>query len=88
MDIFNPSKDDVHFQVRIDDHQSNWEYANRFDQDFVLKPGPNSISIPINSIKTNLHYQQLNLKKMERLIVFVPNNQKPRDLYIDNIRLN
>jgi uncharacterized protein len=88
MDIFNPSKDDVPFHIRIDDHKSNWEYAKRFDQDVVLKPGSNSISIPTNSIKTNLHHQQLNLKKIERLIVFVPNNQKPRNLYIDNIRLN
>lgn len=88
MDIFNPQKEEIRLHVRIDDHKSDWEYANRFDLDFVLKPGMNPISIPTNSIKTNLHPYPLNLKKIERLIVFVPNNLKPRDLYIDNIRLN
>jgi hypothetical protein len=88
MDIFNPSKDKVPFHIRIDDHKSNWEFANRFDREVELKPGPNPVSIPTNSIDTNLHHHALNLKKIERLIVFVPNNSKPRDLYIDNIRLN
>lgn len=88
MDIFNSSKDEVHFHIRIDDHKSDWEYANRFDRDVVLKPGLNPVSIPTNSIKTNRYPRPLNLKKIERLIVFIPNNLKPRDLYIDNIRLN
>jgi uncharacterized protein len=88
MDIFNPSRDSVPFHIRIDDYKSNWEYANRFDRDVELKPGLNPISIPTHSINTNLRHRILNLHKIERLIVFVPNNQKSRELYIDNIRLN
>jgi len=88
MDVYNPSKDEVAFHIRIDDHNSKWEYANRFDRDVLLKPGPNRISIPTNSIKTNLDHRRLNLQKVRRLIVFAPNNQKQRDLFIDNIRLN
>lgn len=88
MEIFNPSKEKILFHVRIDDHKSDWEYANRFDREVELKPGLNPVSIPTNSIKTNLHHHLLNLKKIERLIVFIPNNLKPKDLFIDNIRLN
>ncbi len=88
MDIFNPSEEKVGFHIRIDDHKSDWEYANRFDLDVALKPGVNTISIPTSSIKTNLRHRPLNLKKIERLIVFLPNNRNPRDLYVDNIRLN
>jgi len=87
MDIFNPSKETIQFHIRIDDHKSEWEYANRFDTEVGLKPGLNPISIPTDSIKTNLYARSLNLKKIDRLIVFIPNNLKPRELYIDNIRL-
>jgi hypothetical protein len=87
LDIFNPSGEKIPFHIRIDDHQSGWEYADRFDKDFELIPGANSIIIPTSSIKTNLNPRYLNLKKIERLICFVPNNQKPIDLYLDHIRL-
>lgn len=88
MDIYNPSKEVVRFHIRIDDHKTNWKYDNRFDWDMELKPGLNVVSIPTASIQTNLHHRNLNLKKIERLMLFIPNNLKPRDLYIDNIRLN
>jgi predicted MPP superfamily phosphohydrolase len=88
LDVYNPSQDEVPFHVRIDDHNSKWEYANRFDHDLVLKPGPNLVSIPTNSIRRNLDHQKMNLQKVRRLIVFVPNNLRSRDLFIDNIRLN
>jgi hypothetical protein len=88
MDIFNPSKEDVLFHIRIDDHKSGWEYADRFDRNVTLKPGRNAISLPTSSIKTNLDQRLLNLEKIERMMIFIPNNLKPRDLYFDNIRLN
>ncbi|MCG6533490.1 MAG: metallophosphoesterase [Syntrophales bacterium LBB04] len=88
MDVFNPASEKIRFNIRIDDHKSGWEYANRYDLNVELKPGYNPVSIPTHSIKTNLHSRSLNLKKIEHLIIFIPNNQKPRDLYIDHIRLN
>ena len=87
MDIFNPSKEDLRFHIRIDDHKSGWEYADRFDINFDLRPGINEIAIPKDSIKTNLHAHPLNLKKIRRMMVFLPNNIKQRELFIDNIRL-
>jgi predicted MPP superfamily phosphohydrolase len=87
MDVFNPSEEEFKFHIRIDDHKSGWAYAKRFDVNFVLKPGMNNISIPTESIRTNVHSRPLNLKKIERLMVFIPNNPIKRELYIDNIRL-
>lgn len=87
MDIFNPSEESLKFNIRIDDNKSGWEYANRFDINFDLKPGLNQLSIPTDSIKTNIHHQPLNLKKIKRMIAFIPNNLQKREIYIDNIRL-
>jgi len=87
MDVFNPSDQGINFHIRIDDNKSGWEYANRFDIDFKLKPGMNHISIPTDSIKTNLHHRPLNLKQIKQMMVFLTNNTKQRELYFDNIRL-
>ena len=87
MDVFNPSIEKIAFQIRIDDHESGWDYADRFDKDIPLNPGPNHITIPLNTIKTNLHSKPMNLEKIERMLVFIPGNRKTRELYIDNMRL-
>ncbi|MGQ9647778.1 MAG: metallophosphoesterase [Thermodesulfobacteriota bacterium] len=87
MDVFNPSEETVRFHIRIDDHKSGWAYANRFDINFELKQGMNHISIPADSIRTNVHRRPLNLKRIERMMVFIPNNPGRTELFIDNIRL-
>jgi hypothetical protein len=87
MDAFNPSEEEFNFHIRIDDNKSGVEYANRFDADFNLKTGINNISIPTNSIQTNLRHRSLNLKRIKGMMVFLTNNTKPRELYLDNIRL-
>ncbi len=87
MDVFNPSGEKVTFHLRIDDQESGWEYADRFDKNIYLNPGPNHITIPLNTIKTNLHSKPMNLEKIEGMLVFVPGNRTTRELFIDNIRL-
>jgi hypothetical protein len=87
MDVFNPSDEMFNFHIRIDDHKSGWEYADRFDINYELRKGLNYISIPTHSIKANIHHRPLDLKKIKRLMVFIPNNTQRRELYLDNIRL-
>ena len=87
MDVFNPAGEELIFHVRIDDHKSGWEYADRFDVNLTLKPGMNKISIPTDSMKTNIRPRQLDLKHIERLMVFIPNNLEPREIYLDNMRV-
>ena len=87
MDVFNPSNETLKFHIRIDDNISGWEYANRFDVNFKLNQGANCVSISTDSMKTNIHHRPLNLKKIKRMMVFIPNNPSKRELYIDHIRL-
>lgn len=87
MDVINPSKEEFIFHIRIDDHKSGWEYADRFDMDFLLRNGLNKIRIPLSSIKTNIGNRPLDLRNIKRLMVFIPHNLKKRELYIDYIRL-
>ncbi len=87
MDVYNPSQENIRFHIRIDDHKSGWEYSDRFDKTFSLAQGRNNLEIPLDKLKTNLKPRPLNLNKIERMMVFLPGNQKKRELFIDNIRL-
>jgi uncharacterized protein len=87
MDVYNPDGESFKFHVRIDDHRSGWEYGDRFDINLDLKGGMNPLLIPTDLIRTNMYSRPMNLKKIMRMMVFVGGNPKPRELYIDNIRL-
>jgi predicted MPP superfamily phosphohydrolase len=86
IDLFNPSEPFT-FHIRIDDKKSGWEYADRFDRNFKIQKGMNHISIPLESVKANITPRALNLSHIKRLMLFVPDNDKKRTLYLDNIRL-
>ena len=87
LDVFNPSKERIVFHIRIDDKNSGWEYENRFDKNHELREGMNHISVPLSSLKTNLHSKPMDLRNIKRFMVFLPNNQVKRELFLDNIRI-
>lgn len=87
MDVFNPEAEPFTFHVRIDDKKSGWEYEDRFDRDFKIQKGMNHISISLASVKANVTRRPLDLSHIERLMLFVPGNDKKRTFYLDNIRL-
>lgn len=86
MDLFNPSEPFT-FHVRIDDRKSGWEYADRFDRSFRMQKGMNHISIPLDTVRANITPRSLDLSRIKRLMLFIPGNNKKREFYIDNIRL-
>jgi predicted MPP superfamily phosphohydrolase len=87
LDVFNPSKENVVFHIRIDDNNSGWEYANRFDVDIDLRSEMNRVSIPVHSMKTNINPRPLDLRNIRRMMAFIPRNTQKREIYIDHIRL-
>jgi len=87
MNVFNPSSEPFTFHVRIDDKKSRWEYEDRYDRDFKVQKGMNHISIPLESVKANITPRALDLSHIERLMLFIPGNDRKRTFYLDNIRL-
>jgi len=87
MYVFNPDNEKVNFHILIGDNRSGLEYDSRFDVDFNLEPGMNYLSIPTDSIRTNIQHRLLNVKGLRTFMVFNTDNRKPRDIYLDNIRL-
>lgn len=87
LDVFNPDAESLQFHIRIDDRKSGLEYGNRFDRDFVLPRGMNHITLPLADVRANIALRTLDLRQVERLMFFIPGNDRKRTFYIDNIRL-
>jgi len=86
-DIYNPKKAKTAIVIRIDDQKEHPDYADRYNKRFVLKPGANHIRIPLDSLITSGTNRPLNLKKIQRLIIFMSHPQKKHVLFLDHIRL-
>lgn len=87
MDVINQETELFKFHIRIDDKKSGWEYADRYDVNFIINHGVNNISIPLDTLKANIAPRSLDLHNIKHLMFFIPGNDRKRTFYIDNIRL-
>lgn len=86
-DVYNPEKKETAIVIRIDDQKEHPDYADGYNKRFVLKPGPNHIRIPLDSLITSGTNRQLNLETIYKFIIFMVQPQKKYVLYIDYIQL-
>jgi hypothetical protein len=86
-DIYNPADNEQAISIRIDDREDYPDYADRYNKKFILKPGPNDISIPLDKLITTGTKRKLNLKRIHRLLIFMGHPKEKHVLYIDYLRL-
>ena len=86
-DLYNPLTEDVSISVLIDDHTVYTEYPDRYNKDFIIKPGLNRLTIPFNTLITSGTHRALDLKKIYKLMIFMSHPAKKYVLYVDWIRL-
>jgi len=86
-DIFNPEEGALTITVRIDDRKDYPNYEDRYNKGFILEPGMNHMSIPLDSLVTSGKDRKLNLKKIYRILIFMTRPEKRVVLYMDYIRL-
>jgi len=86
-DIYNPQERETEIAVRIDD-QKNWpEYPDRYNKSFRLLKGSNRIVIPLNTLVTSGAGRKMNLKRIQRFLLFMVNPPEKNVLYVDYISL-
>ena len=88
LDVFNPSGKKMRVEVRIDDRQNFPDYNDRYNKSFVVKPGKNRISIPLETLVTSGTNRQLDLTHIDRLFIFMGRPEKQITLYIDSIKVS
>jgi len=86
-DIYNPGDEKTSIAVRIDDKKDYPDYEDRYNKSFILEPGANHLTIPLNTLITSATRRPLDLATISRFLIFMVSPQKKYVLYIDYIRL-
>jgi hypothetical protein len=86
-DIFNPEEKEIRISLSIDDQKIHPKYEGRFNTSFILKPGMNSMRIPLSTLVTSGTRRTLNLRRIYRFLILMTPSQKKVLLYVDYVRL-
>lgn len=86
-DVYNPQGKDIPLTVRIDDKKDYPDYADRYNRRFVVKPGANTVTIPLDSLNTSGGKRTLNPKRIYRFVIFMVQPKGRTTVYVDYARL-
>ncbi len=86
-DVYNPTPDPFKLILRVDDKKEALEYSDRYNKAFLIKPGPNTLKIPLDSLTTSGSSRPLALKTIYRFLVFMSHPDENHVLYLDYFRL-
>lgn len=88
MVFHNPSNEIIKLNFAARDDNKKRDYSTRFDQGIVLRPGKNTITIPIQGA-TNNSGEPFNLKKITHWFIWAPTAKpdKPVTVYLCDIYL-
>ncbi len=86
-DIYNPSREPVRAEIRVDDKDDYPDYGDRYNKRVVLKSGGNHITIPLYSLVASGSNRHLHLGHIRRLFIFLPYPGQKTTLYVDAIKL-
>ena|GEM_PF-543253 len=86
MEIYNPSSDPVLLTLRVDDDKKT-EYGQRYNGRVVAGPGKTSLVLPFDALVTSGTHRPLNLKGIQRCLLFTSTPKSRQVLYLDAVRL-
>jgi hypothetical protein len=86
-DIYNPLETELEIIVRVDDKKKSDGYADRYNKAFRLGPGIKRVEIPLESLVTSGTKRNLDLKNINRFLIFMVSPTEKNVLYLDYIRL-
>ena len=88
--IFNEDTKGHVLTLRIHDQhhrKSDWNYNDRFNQVINLTPGWNNISIDLNVVRVQPKNRNIDMSKIEKIILFSYKLKANTRLYFDDFRL-
>jgi hypothetical protein len=86
-DIFNPSKNQMQINLRIDDKKDYPDYADRYNESITVEPGHNHIIVPLDKLITSGTSRSMDLANIQMMLIFMVSPQRKQTLFIDAVRL-
>ncbi|UCE66026.1 MAG: VanZ family protein [Candidatus Zixiibacteriota bacterium] len=85
--VFMETDSAVHLTVRIEDSYHNDEYEDRFNGTFIIEPGLNKISVPLDEIRMAPAARDMDMSKIRSIHLFAFRPSEKFALYFDDFRL-
>lgn len=86
-DVFIDGSAPLDLSMRINDRKHNDEFIDRYNKRFLLRPGPNHISIGLDAVRTAPRGRKMDMSDITVLCIFSYKLKEPRTAYFDNFRL-
>ncbi len=90
IDLFNPEPEPIALTCRVNDRAHDlrgYRYEDRFNRSFQIVSGWQTISIPLEEIRTAPAQREMQMDDIANLAIFAVRLPRPRTVYIDNVRL-
>lgn len=88
--VYNPQPDPLMLNCRIHDvhHKDNGsEYADRFNQQFILQQGWNDLVVSLDRVKNAPKGRSMDMEHIEGFGLFVVQQASPMHIYLDHLYL-
>ncbi|WP_136808122.1 hypothetical protein [Desulfosediminicola flagellatus] len=88
--VFNPLTESLSVICRMHDEQhekGTYHAADRYNQGFVLKSGWNTITIDLKDVVHAPENRIMDVRKMRNMNIFAMDLKRPRDMFIDDVKL-
>ena len=90
LQVFNPDSEplDMHFRIHDQQHHLHKNaYNDRYNTTFILHPGWNHLQVSLADVAKAPKHRELDLSHVAGLGVFVGKLDKPRTIYLDEVKL-
>ena len=90
LDLFNPDAEPLELVVRIADVQHDRgdnSFNDRFNRRILLQQGWNQVRIDLNDVRTAPHKRVMHMHQISDITIFAASLPRPRDFYLDNVKL-
>jgi len=86
--VYSEATQPFKLALRINDRQHNQEYEDRYTTSFKVMPGANSISIPLDEIRNGPVDRELDMQRIDKLMLFAVEPEQPLQFYLSNFYLD
>lgn len=87
VDIYLEGLSALKLTIRIDDREHNWQYSDRFNGTYLIKPGANRLNIKLSDVRHAPEKRPMDMQSIARICLFTCDLEEQRVLYVDNIHL-
>jgi hypothetical protein len=86
-EVFSSLKSSIEIWIRIDDIHHDQSYDDRFNKALIIQPGGNTIAIPLDTIRHAPKSREMDMRKMNTIMLYSSHPKEEFDLYFENFRL-